>query len=165
MASGVSSDEDSGGEEAASASLLDTLQALLHELPGLISDRVELFALELARAGRALARIVAWLVAIAIVGVTAWLALWAGLVVGLIQLGLHWAWALLIVLAINLVAAVVGLKQVRHLASRLSLPATRRHMAGSVKPPPAPPPYVPTADPAPPVPRSDGHPQQQPAQP
>ena len=66
MASGVSGDEGSGGEEAASASLLDTLQALLHELPGLISDRVELFALELARAGRALARIVAWLVAIGI---------------------------------------------------------------------------------------------------
>jgi uncharacterized membrane protein YqjE len=167
MAGSASSSNDSGGEEAASESLLDTLQALLHELPGLISDRVELFALELARAGRALARIVAWLVAIAIVGVTAWLALWAGLVVGLIQLGLHWAWALLIVLAINLVAAVAGLKQVRRLAGRLSLPATRRHltMAGSTRPPPEPPSRVPTADPPFAGPLRDGPPHQQPAQP
>jgi len=160
--------DESGGDEAAGESLLDSLQALLHELPGLISDRVELFALELARAGRALARIVAWLVAIAIVGVTAWLALWAGLVVGLIQLGLHWAWALLIVLAINLVAVVVGLKQVRHLATRLSLPATRRHltMAGSIRPPPEPPAAAPPTAASPPAgPRRDGPPQQQPAQP
>jgi hypothetical protein len=156
-----------GGEEAAGASLLDSLQALLHELPGLISDRVELFALELARAGRALGRIVAWLVAIAIVGVTAWLALWAGVVVGLIQLGLHWALALLVVLAINLVAVIVGLKEVRRLATRLSLPATRRHltMAGSVRPQSERPPAVSTAAPPPAGPRSDGHQQQQPAQP
>ena len=164
MAGSAPAGGDGGGDDAAGESLLDSLQALLHELPGLISDRVELFALELARAGRALARIVAWLVAIAIVGVTAWLALWAGVVVALIQLGLHWALALLIVLAINLVAVIVGLKQVRLLATRLSLPATRRHltMAGSIRPPPAPPPTVPTAAPPPPAgPSSDGPPQQQ----
>jgi len=154
-----------GGDEAASASLLDNLQALLHELPGLISDRVELFALELTRAGRALGLIVAWLVAIAIVGVTAWLALWAGVVVGMIQLGLHWALALLLVLAINLGAVLVGLKEIRRLATRLSLPATRRHltMAGSVRPPPERPPAVSTSSSPPAGPRSDG-PQQQPAQ-
>jgi uncharacterized membrane protein YqjE len=113
-------------------SLVDTLQGLLHELPGLISDRVELFALELARASQALARIVAWLVAIAIVGVTAWLTFWAGLAVWLIvDLHLHWAVALLPVLVINLVAVVVGFGQVRQLASRLSLPATRRHLTMS----------------------------------
>jgi hypothetical protein len=166
MARSAPANEGEGGEDAAGESLLDSLQALLHELPGLISDRVELLALELARAGRALARIVAWLVAIAIVGVTAWLALWAGLVVGLIQAGLHWAWALLIVLAINLVAVAIGLKQVRRLATRLSLPATRRHLtiAGSVRPPPEPPAPIPTAAPPSAGLRSD-EPQQQPAQP
>jgi hypothetical protein len=166
MAGSAPAGGDGGGDDAAGESLLDSLQALLHELPGLISDRVELFALELARAGRALARIVAWLVAIAIVGVTAWLALWAGVVVGFIQLGLHWALALLIVLAINLVAVIVGLKQVRGLATRLSLPATRRHltMAGSIRPPPARPPTVPTAAPPPAGTSSDGPPQQQPSQ-
>jgi uncharacterized membrane protein YqjE len=117
-----------GGDD----SLIETLQALLHELPGLVSDRVELFTLELERAGAALARIVAWVVAIAIVGVTAWLTLWAGLVVALVvDLGLHWAIALLPVLAINLIAVAVGLKQVRQLATRLALPATRRHLTMS----------------------------------
>ena len=165
MASRAPASETEGGEQAAGESLLDSLQALLHELPGLISDRVELFALELARAGRALGRIVAWRVAIAIVGVTAWLALWAGLVVGLIQAGLHWAWALLIVLAINLVAVAIGLKQVRRLATRLSLPATRRHltMAGSIRPPPEPPAPAAPATP-PPAGISSDEPQQQPAQ-
>ncbi|HJV71321.1 phage holin family protein [Ideonella sp.] len=117
-----------GGGDAAAESLIDTVQALLRELPGLFSDRVELFTLELSRASAALGRIVAWLVSIAVVGVTAWLALWAGLGVGLVHLGLHWALALLLVLAVNLLAVVVGLNQVRRLARQLSLPATRRHL-------------------------------------
>ena len=120
------------GEEA--TSLVDAVQSLIRELPGLVSDRVELFALELARAGSALARIVAWVVAIAILGVTAWLALWAGLVLALISLGLHWAVALLPVLVINLLAVVFAVGQVRQLATRLSLPATRRHLTMSSRP-------------------------------
>ena len=109
-------------------SLVEAVHSLLRELPGLVSDRVELFALELGRAGSALARIVAWVVAIAILGVTAWLALWAGVVLALIGLGLHWALALLPVLLINLAAVVLAVGQVRQLAIRLSLPATRRHL-------------------------------------
>lgn len=127
-------DEFEGQEE----SLVDAVQSLLRELPGLLSDRVELFALELGRAGSALARIVAWVVAIAILGVTAWLALWAGVVLALVGLGLHWAVALLPVLLINLAAVVFAVGQVRRLATRLSLPATRRHLTFSNRlPPPA----------------------------
>lgn len=134
-----------GGGEAAAESLIDTVQALLRELPGLFSDRVELFTLELARASGALGRIVAWLVSIAVVGVTAWLALWTGIGVGLVRLGLHWALALSLVLAVNLVAVAVGLQQVRRLARQLSLPATRRHLtlAGSTWGVPARPPTAP----------------------
>lgn len=130
MADGPEVEQDSP-EGTGSESLVDSLQGLMHELPGLISDRVELFALELGRAGSALARIVAWVVAIAILGITAWLALWAGLVVALIGLGLHWSLALLPVLLINLVAVLLALGQVRHLVTRLSLPATRRHLTRS----------------------------------
>lgn len=128
-----------GGEiDAEEESLVDAVQAWLRELPGLLSDRVELFALELGRAGSALARIVAWVVAIAILGVTAWLALWAGVVLALVGLGLHWALALLPVLLINLAAVVFAMSQVRQLATRLSLPATRRHLTLSTRlPPPA----------------------------
>lgn len=129
----------SRGDEigAESESLVDAVQSLLRELPGLLSDRVELFALELGRAGSALARIVAWVVAIAILGVTAWLALWAGVVLALVGLGLHWALALLPVLLINLGAVAFAVSQIRRLTTRVSLPATRRHLTLSTRLPPA----------------------------
>jgi hypothetical protein len=55
---------------------LTSLQGLLRELTGLVSDRVELLSLELQRAGQVLAQIVALIVGAAILGMTAWLALW-----------------------------------------------------------------------------------------
>ena len=72
-------------------SWLASLQGLVQELPGLISDRIELLSLELQRAGQVLAQIVALIVAAAILAVTAWLALWGGVIVALIDAGLHWA--------------------------------------------------------------------------
>lgn len=139
-------------------SFVDALQSLLRELPGLVSDRVELFALELGRAGSAMARIVAWVVAIAILGVTAWLALWAGVVIALIGLGVHWALALLPVLLINLGAIAFAVSRVQQLATRLTMPATRRHLtlpsrAAPVGQAPAPPPTPPEANPH----DDDGH--------
>jgi len=100
----------------------------VHELPGLISDRIELLSLELQRAGQVLAQIVALIVAAAILAVTAWLALWGGVMVALIGAGLHWAAASSIVLVINLGACWWAVARVRTLAPRLHLPATRRHL-------------------------------------
>ena len=116
------------------------VQSVLRELPGLVSDRVELLSLELQRAGRALAQIVVLVVAAALLGVTAWLALWAGVTIALLQAGLHWALALLAVLALNLVAAALALLRVKRLARLLQLPATRRHLtlspaASAARPP------------------------------
>ena len=114
----------------------------MHELPGLISDRIELLSLELQRAGKVLAQIVALIVAAAILAVTAWLALWGGVMVALIDAGLHWAAALLIVLVINLGACWWAVSRVRRLAPLLQLPATRRHLtlsqpsSASQSPPP-----------------------------
>ncbi len=107
---------------------VETLQSIGRELPGLVSDRVDLLSLELQRAGRALAQIVALLVAAAILGVTAWLALWAGVAVGLVQLGLHWSLSLLLVLALNAAVAGLALTRLRLLLPLLGLPATRRHL-------------------------------------
>ena len=107
---------------------LETLQSIWRELPGLVSDRVDLLSLELQRAGRALGQIVALLVAAAILGVTAWLALWAGIAVGLVQLGLHWALSLLLVLGLNAAVAWWALARLRQLLPLLGLPATRRHL-------------------------------------
>jgi len=103
----------------------------MHELPGLIGDRVELLSLELQRAGQVLAQIVALIVAAAILAVTAWLALWGGVMLALIGAGLHWAGASLLVLVINLGACWWAVARVRALAPLLQLPATRRHLTRS----------------------------------
>lgn len=107
---------------------LESLQSIWRELAGLVGDRVDLLSLELQRAGRALAQIVALLVSAAILGVTAWLALWAGIAVGLVELGLHWSLSLLVVLMLNTGVALLAVARLRRLLPRLGLPATRRHL-------------------------------------
>lgn len=118
------------------AGLLKQLQSLWGELPGLVSDRVELLSLELQRAIRALVQIVALVVAVAILGVTAWLLLWAGILRVLADAGLPWAVALLLGIAANGLAIVLALRRVRSLLPRLRLPATRRHLMISPDPTP-----------------------------
>ena len=109
-------------------SWLASLQGLAHELPGLISDRIELLSLELERAGQVLAQFVALIVAAAILAVTAWLALWGGVMLALVNAGLHWAAASLLMLVINLGACWWAVARLRALAPLLHLPATRRHL-------------------------------------
>ena len=117
------------GRKAMQQGWIEALRSIWQELPGLVSDRVDLLALEVQRAGRALAQMVAMVVAAAILGVTAWLALWAGIAVGLVELGLHWSLSLLLVLALNAVTAVLAVMRLRSLLPLLRLPATRRHLA------------------------------------
>jgi hypothetical protein len=109
-------------------SLARALKGIWSELPGLVSDRVELLALELRRAGQALARIVVLIVAAAILGVTAWVALWGCVVGGLVAMGLHWTVALLAVLLLNLTGLALAVSRMRALATCLELPATLRHL-------------------------------------
>ena len=128
MAAGAPGPDDPA-PAAPAVGLLDSLVELLRELPGLVSDRVELLSLELRRAGLALAQIVALVVVAAVLVATAWLALWVGVTAMLVlTLGLHWAAALLLVLLLNLGAAALALYRARGLTSRLTLPATRRHL-------------------------------------
>lgn len=144
----LSNDKDGEGGAAPPATLLQSLKGLWQELPGLISDRVDLLALELQRAGKALVQIVALVVAATILGVTAWLALW-GVVIGLLMaLRVHWAAALLLVLLLNIGAAWWAVSRARTLLPALRLPATRRHLTMSPSPqpganPPAPAPERP----------------------
>jgi uncharacterized membrane protein YqjE len=110
--------------------MLQAVQGLLAALPRLIGDRVELFSLEMQRAGQALAQIAGLAVGVAIVGVTAWFALW-GILIGLLVRGADWSIvsALLLVLAVNVAAAVwMGLR-ISRLARLIGLPATRRHLS------------------------------------
>lgn len=109
-------------------SLTDQLHALWRELPGLVSDRVELLSLELHRAAQALAQIVALLVAVAVLGVTVWLVLWGAIIRLLVGAGMPLAAALLLAIALNVLAIMAALLRVRQLLPRLKLPATRRHL-------------------------------------
>ena len=127
MAAGPGDDPDS---------LLQTFVSLWRELPGLLSDRVELLSLELQRAGAALMQIVVLLVVAAILGVTAWLVLWGGIVALLLHAGLPLPGALLILLLFNAGAAWLVVRRVRALLPRLALPATRRHLMLSPAPEP-----------------------------
>lgn len=118
----------------APASLHQQLRALWRELPGLLSDRVDLLSLELQRALQALVEIAALLVAVAILGVTAWLVLWGAIIGLLVAVGLPLAAALLLAIAVNAVVIVLAVARVRRLLPRLGLPATRRHLMPHVNP-------------------------------
>jgi hypothetical protein len=136
-----SADHTAPPVQAAEESWISQLKGLWQELPGLVSDRVELLSLELQRAGMALVQITVLVVAAAILGVTAWLVLWVAVVGLLVTAGLHWLLALALVLLANLLAAWLAVARVRKLLPSLKLPATRRHLMLSPSPqaPPEPP--------------------------
>lgn len=115
-------------EDLRGQSWVRSLQDVLAMLPGLVSDRLQLLALELQRAGESVVQIMALVVATAILGATAWLALCGGLGLLLIAMGLSWPLAVLAVLLVNLALAWAAVTRVRRLLVNLGLPATRRHL-------------------------------------
>ena len=132
---------------ASLSSLMNSAKAFKRELPGLWSDRVELFSLELHRAGLALAQVIMLVIAAAILGVTAWLVFW-GTIAAVLTLfvELHWLLSLLIVFALNGVAALWAVSRVKRLLPLLRMPATLRHLkfSPSTTAPPEPPMPVPS---------------------
>lgn len=117
-----------GPDGLPSDSLWDNVKLLLRDLPGVVSDRVHLLALELKRSGLALAQMVGLVVAAGVLLCTAWLALWTGIGVALVQAGVAWGWTLLLILLINLGAAWLAVKRALALARFLALPATLRRL-------------------------------------
>ena len=113
---------------AGTTSVLQMLQALWLDLPGLVSDRVHLLTLELKRAGGALAVMLGLVIGAAVLASTAWIALWVGIAAALLHWGLAWGWVFLIVLALNLGGAAFALLRARSLAHLLTLPATVRRL-------------------------------------
>lgn len=152
----------------AATSFLQTVFDLLNELPGIVSDRVQLLTLELRRARQALGRIVLLGVAAALLALTAWFALWIGLLIAAMQFEYGWAWMLALILILNVGGAWLAVARIRRLAAFLALPATVRRLTVAAtprKPRPAPPHPAaarpgPTVAPAmPPTPEkpADGH--------
>lgn len=116
--------------EAASGvpSWTHTLGEIWTALPGLLNDRIELLSLELQRAAAALAQTVLLIVVSGILGVTAWLLLWAVIVGALVDAGWNSALALSAAMGVNLAAAASAALRARRLLPLLRLPATRRHL-------------------------------------
>jgi Putative Actinobacterial Holin-X, holin superfamily III len=112
-------------------SLPKAVSALFADLPGLLTDRVHLLALELRRASAALGQMVALGLLAAILFATAWIALWVGLAAAFLAVGLAWPWVVLLVLFVNLSAAVWAALRVKALAPMLALPATLRRLSDS----------------------------------
>ncbi len=141
-------------------SFMQLVLDLLNELPGIVSDRVQLLTLELKRARRALGRIVLLAVAAALLALTAWFAFWAGLLIAALQLPYGWAWMLALILLINIGGAWFAVTRIRRLAAFLALPATLRRLTVAPaprKPRPAPPhPAAARTEPTPEKP-ADGH--------
>ena len=112
-------------------SLPQAIGALFADLPGLLTDRVRLLSLELKRASNALGQMVALGLLAAILAATAWIALWVGLAAALLAVGLAWPWVVLLVLFVNLSAAIWAALRVKALAPLLALPATLRRLTDS----------------------------------
>ncbi len=112
-------------------SLPKAIGALFADLPGLLTDRVHLLSLELRRASNALGQMVALGLLAAILVATAWITFWVGLAAALMAVGLAWPWIVLLVLVINLAAAIWAILRVKSLAPMLALPATLRRLTDS----------------------------------
>ncbi|MEO5687153.1 MAG: phage holin family protein [Burkholderiaceae bacterium] len=112
-------------------SLPKAVGALFADLPGLLTDRVHLLSLELRRASNALGQMVALGLLAAILFATAWITLWVGLAAAFMAVGLAWPWIVLLVLVINLSAAIWAILRVKALAPLLALPATLRRLTDS----------------------------------
>lgn len=109
-------------------SLAALFGGLLSELPGLVSDRVELLSLELQRAGLALLHITCLGLVLTVLGMAGWLLVWALLMIGLVAAGLSWAMALGGALLVHVLLAWWAMNRIRRLLPSLGLPATRRQL-------------------------------------
>jgi hypothetical protein len=114
-------------------SLLQAWQALVDDLPGLVSDRAYLMALELRRARYALVQIVSLLLAAAVLVGVAWLLLCMVVAIGAVESGWSWISALGLVLLVNIGLGILALRRAGALVSRLSLPATLRKLTATAE--------------------------------
>lgn len=121
-------------------SIIQLLTSVFQDIPGLVADHVHLVALELQRARQSLLEMVVLTLAASILVATAWLALWALVVVLLNAVGMSSYGALALVLVINGIAGWIAIQRARGLVVDLTLPATVRRLtfSPSVKPGAAP---------------------------
>jgi hypothetical protein len=115
---------------AAATSVTGAARALWEDVRGIVAERVRLVTLELRVAGLTLVQLVMYSVIVAVLVITAWLGIVSGVMIGFVSAGLHWAVAIGIGVAINLVVAFVLVRMMIRLVERISLPATLRRLEG-----------------------------------
>lgn len=123
-------DDSAPRPQAGRAGTSDSLRALFDELidgfGASVGTRFELLALESKRAVRASLRAIVMTLLGALLAITAWFALVAGLVAWAVYAGATLHWALLCVAAGGVVLAWASLHAVRKALSRIRFDATRR---------------------------------------
>ena len=117
-----------GGPKATEAGLLDEMIALSSDVRELAEAHLQLAALEAKLAGRSLLTIIAAALAIALLLVGAWFGLMAAVVVGLAAWGLSIAAAILVIVVLNVGAAILLLRLIRRRSRQLGFPATVRSL-------------------------------------
>ncbi len=108
------------------------LRRIAHELRELAHDHLELAALETRLSVNTALRMVIIAVVTAVMIASAWLALVSAAALGLIAIGLAPAFAMLLLVAANLLLAFIGWQRIRHQSLSLGWPATQR----AIKAPP-----------------------------
>lgn len=117
---------------SATPSLADRAGTLMRDVRDLACDHLELAALEAQRAGVGLAKILSAAVVVAILAVSAWLALVAGGIVWATSAGVGWAAALVIASGLNLLLAGCVAYWMRSHTQELLFAASLRQLRGNV---------------------------------
>jgi hypothetical protein len=106
-----------------------TINGLLDQLRATMGARVHLFELEAKRAAWSAAYMLAFAVAAALLGVTAWVLLIAGLIALAVTLGVPWWAATLVAIIAHGLVAWLLLRRIRTMVDNLTFNATRRTFA------------------------------------
>lgn len=108
-----------------------TIGQFIGELRAALGARFLLFELEAKRAAWSAAYVLAFGVGAALLGVTAWLILIAGLVYGAVVAGVPWLVAGLVAIALHAVGIFLLVRAIRGMVENLTFDATRRTVTGS----------------------------------
>ncbi|MGZ8993537.1 MAG: phage holin family protein [Burkholderiaceae bacterium] len=111
--------------------LRPSIAQLIREMRAAFGARFLLFELEAKRAAWSAAYMLAFGVGAALLGVTAWLILIAGLVYGAVVAGVPWLVAGIVAIALHAVAVFFLVRAIRAMVDNLTFAATRRTLAES----------------------------------
>jgi uncharacterized membrane protein YqjE len=117
------------GQPSQRATLGAALRGVWDEFRGLVREHAVLAVLEAQRAGLSFAYLIAAVLVISVLAVTAWLAVVTALILWLAGSGVPWPWVLLIGALLNVLGAVVIALWARKQALHMPFSATLRQFS------------------------------------